>query len=248
MYHQQKTEACLRFCSSCDLITSWADWFTLLSDCTLSVLLVVLFDSYLHVLSRHVCLALNAAGDVLLWMHIYDNKLCFDIVTVGNVQNIFMEHDLNILMIFGMRYTHELVWALLWISDCNLLPYETCVCVRARERESVCVCVHVCVRVRVREYERERERVPLVEAIHQVHYQCKFIPPVFGRVGHVHKNVIKGLNFSHYRENANLETLSVKCYKYKDWWMYVSHASSCKLTSQDICIQFLLLVLWIHIK
>ncbi len=165
MYHQQKTEACLRFCSSCDLITSWADWFTLLSDCTLSVLLVVLFDSYLHVLSRHVCLALNAAGDVLLWMHIYDNKLCFDIVTVGNVQNIFMEHDLNILMIFGMRYTHELVWALLWISDWNLLPYETCVCACERERECacererVCVCAHeserVCVWVSVCERERE---------------------------------------------------------------------------------------------
>ncbi len=129
-----------------------------------------------------------------------------------------------------------------------------CVCVS--ERESVCVCMCVCAweweSMRERESvcvrESERERVPLVEAIHQVHYQCKFIPPVFGRVGHVHKNVIKGLRFSHYRENANLETLSVKCYKYKDWWMYVSHASSCKLTSQDICIQFLLLVLWIHIK
>jgi len=27
----------------------------------------------------------------------------FDIFTVGNLLNIFMEHDLNILMIFGMK-------------------------------------------------------------------------------------------------------------------------------------------------
>ncbi len=36
-----------------------------------------------------------------LAMHINNQKLSFDIFTVGNVQNIFMEHDLNILMIFG---------------------------------------------------------------------------------------------------------------------------------------------------
>ncbi len=33
-----------------------------------------------------------------LAMHITNQKLRFDIFTVGNVQNIFMEHDLNILM------------------------------------------------------------------------------------------------------------------------------------------------------
>ncbi len=31
-----------------------------------------------------------------LAMHINNQKLSFDIFTVGNVQNIFMEHDLNI--------------------------------------------------------------------------------------------------------------------------------------------------------
>ncbi len=36
-------------------------------------------------------------------MHITNHKLSFDIFTVGNVQNIFMEHDLNILMIFGIK-------------------------------------------------------------------------------------------------------------------------------------------------
>ncbi len=38
-----------------------------------------------------------------LAMHITNQKFNFDIFTVGNVQNIFMEHDLNILMILGIR-------------------------------------------------------------------------------------------------------------------------------------------------
>ncbi len=36
-------------------------------------------------------------------MHITNKKLSFDIFTVGNIQSIFMEHDLNILMIFGKK-------------------------------------------------------------------------------------------------------------------------------------------------
>ncbi len=36
-----------------------------------------------------------------LAMHITNKKLSFDIFTVGNVQHIFMEHDLNILMILS---------------------------------------------------------------------------------------------------------------------------------------------------
>ncbi len=38
-----------------------------------------------------------------LAMHITNQKLSLDIFTVANVQNIFMEHDLNILMIFGIK-------------------------------------------------------------------------------------------------------------------------------------------------
>ncbi len=38
-----------------------------------------------------------------LAMHITNQKLSFDIFTVGNLLNIFMEHDLNILMIFGVK-------------------------------------------------------------------------------------------------------------------------------------------------
>ncbi len=36
-------------------------------------------------------------------MHITHQKLSFNIFMVGNLQNIFMEHDLNILMIFGIK-------------------------------------------------------------------------------------------------------------------------------------------------
>ncbi len=38
-----------------------------------------------------------------LAMHITIQKLSFDIFTVGHLLNIFMEHDLNILMIFGIK-------------------------------------------------------------------------------------------------------------------------------------------------
>ncbi len=36
-------------------------------------------------------------------MHITNQKLNFYIFTVENLLNIFMEHDLNILMIFGIK-------------------------------------------------------------------------------------------------------------------------------------------------
>ncbi len=38
-----------------------------------------------------------------LAMHITNKKISFYIFMVGNVQNIFMEHDFNILMIFGIK-------------------------------------------------------------------------------------------------------------------------------------------------
>ncbi len=52
-----------------------------------------------------------------LAMHITNQKLSFVIFTVGNVLNIFMEHDLNILMIFGIKkciiLTHTMYFWLL---------------------------------------------------------------------------------------------------------------------------------------
>ncbi len=56
-----------------------------------------------------------------LAMHITNHKLSFDIFTVGDLLNIFMEHDLNILMIFGIKekliiLTHTMYcWLLSWM-------------------------------------------------------------------------------------------------------------------------------------
>ncbi len=38
-----------------------------------------------------------------LAMHITNQKLSFHIFTVGHLLNFFMEHDLNILKIFGIK-------------------------------------------------------------------------------------------------------------------------------------------------
>ncbi len=61
-------------------------------------------------------------------MHITNQKLSFDIFTVGNLLNIFMEHDLNILMIFGIRsltilYIKQQLWNITILSKLKTKLY-----------------------------------------------------------------------------------------------------------------------------
>ncbi len=55
-----------------------------------------------------------------LAMHITDQKLTFKIFTIGNLLNIFMEHDLNILMIFGIKEKSKNFDPYIWAIATNI--------------------------------------------------------------------------------------------------------------------------------
>ncbi len=53
--------------------------------------------NYLKIWNLRVQKNLNIVQIKFLAMHITNQKLSFDIFTVGNLQNIFMEHDLYLI-------------------------------------------------------------------------------------------------------------------------------------------------------
>ncbi len=59
-----------------------------------------------------------------LAMHINNQKLSIDIFMVGNLRNIFMEHDLNILMIFDIKETFIILTHSMYC--CLLLQISLC--------------------------------------------------------------------------------------------------------------------------
>ncbi len=62
-------------------------------------------------------------------MHITNQKLSFYIFTVRNVQNIVMEHDLNILMIFGIKKIYNFdPYSVFLVISTNIPETYDCFC------------------------------------------------------------------------------------------------------------------------
>ncbi len=59
--------------------------------------------NYLNIWNLRVPKKINIEKITFNAMHVTNQKLRFYIFTVENLQNIFMEHDLNILMVFGLK-------------------------------------------------------------------------------------------------------------------------------------------------
>ncbi len=92
-------------------------------------------------------IAFNAIYMKFLAMHITNQKLSFDTFTVGNLQNIFMEHDLYLtsIMIFGIKEKYKIQYDNTRFTTqkhfLNIYTVYMCVC--------VCVCVCVCTYIRI---------------------------------------------------------------------------------------------------
>ncbi len=74
-------------------------WFVMIGQYLAEILLFENLDKNLNIEK----IIFKVVQMKFLVMHITNQKLSCDIFKVENVQNIFMEHDLNILMIFGMK-------------------------------------------------------------------------------------------------------------------------------------------------
>ncbi len=76
-----------------------------------------------------------------LAMHITNQKLSFDIFTVGNVQNIFMEHDLNIQIMFGIKQINNFDPYTVFLAIATNIPQRLKVLWSRVTCMYVCVCV-----------------------------------------------------------------------------------------------------------
>ncbi len=134
-----------------EIYTSYESW---INDLSIDVWFVMI-GQYLKIWNLRVQKNLNIEKIIFkvvqmkfLAMHITNQKWSFDIFMVGNLLNIFMEHDLNILMIFGIKekwiiLTHTMYCCLLlqiylcylWLLLCSRVTYfntvtgVNCVCV-----------------------------------------------------------------------------------------------------------------------
>ncbi len=81
-----------------------------------------------------------------LAMHITNQKLSFDIFTVGNLQNIFMEHDLYLMSSIILTHTMycwlllQIYLCYLWLLLCSRVTYVCVLCI-------FIMCIYKCIHI-----------------------------------------------------------------------------------------------------